>query len=171
MPDLLETMLRGGAGTTFLLLAVILLRDGRDRTLARLGALFCVSTAWWALHLQPWIAWSHTWAFPLWVLSYAKTAAFWLFARALFEDGFRMRSAGVGRLGGNGGAGRRLARRLELGHAPHRSRCFLQVATVALAASAAWIAWKGRGADLVEPRRARGSPSTCSAGVLTIAVR
>jgi AraC-like DNA-binding protein len=170
MPDLLETMLRGGAGTTFLLLAVILLRDGRDRTLARLGALFCVSTAWWALHLQPWIDWSHTWALPLWVLSYAKTAAFWLFARALFEDGFRMRAlewavwGGMVALGGVWHVG------LELGQAPKPVQMLLQVAGVALAASAAWIALKGRGADLVEPRRRTRIAFVLLSSVLTIGV-
>lgn len=170
MPDLLETMLRGGAGTTFLLLAVILLRDGRDRTLARLGALFCVSTAWWALHLQPWIAWSHTWAFPLWVLSYAKTAAFWLFARALFEDGFRMRAPEWAVWGGMVALGGVWHLGLELGQAPKPVQMLLQVATVALAASAAWIAWKGRGADLVEPRRRTRIAFVLLSSVLMIGV-
>src|SRR4028118_800344 len=91
MPDGLEFALRGGAATTFVLLSVILLRDGGDRTLARLGALFCLSTGLWALHTEPFVPWSYTWALPLWVLSHGKYAAFWLFTRALFEDGFRMK--------------------------------------------------------------------------------
>ena len=79
MPDVVELVLRGGAATTFLLLSVILLRDGRNRTVARLGALFALSTAWWAMNTQPFAGWSYRWLFPLWVIAYGKAAAFWLF--------------------------------------------------------------------------------------------
>jgi AraC-like DNA-binding protein len=104
------------------------------------------------------------------VLSYAKTAAFWLFARALFEDGFRMKApewavwGGMVALGGVWHAG------LELGHAPRPVQTLLQVAQVALAASAAWIAWKGRGTDLVEPRRRARMAFVLLSSVLMIGV-
>lgn len=153
MPDVIELAARGGAATTFLLLSLILLRDGGDRTLARLGALFCVSTAWWALNTPPFSGWSYRWALPLVVIAYGKTAAFWLFARALFEDGFRMKPldwavwVGMVVLGGAWLIGARLGLETDPVRIPH------QVAQIVLAASAAWIAWKGRGADLVEPRR------------------
>lgn len=153
MPDGLEMTLRGGAATTFLLLSVILLRDGGDRTLARLGALFCLSTGLWALNTPPFVPWSYTWAFPLWVLSHGKYAAFWLFSRALFEDGFRMKPLDWAVWGGM----------VALGSVWHLGSHFglptgwlgmpRQSAQIVLAASAAWIAWRGRGGDLVEPRR------------------
>jgi AraC-like DNA-binding protein len=153
MPDFLEWLLRGGAVTTFVLLSVVLLRDGGDRTLARLGALFCLSTGLWALHTQPFVPWSYTWAFPLWVLSHGKYAAFWLFSRALFEDGFRMKPLDWAVWGGM----------VVLGSIWHLGGAFgletqwlglpRQAAQIVLAAAAAWIAWKGRGGDLVEPRR------------------
>lgn len=86
-------------------------------------------------------------------IAHAKAPAFWLFTRALFNDGFRMKPLDWAILGGMmalggvwflmGGLG--LA--TELVQMPH------QVAQIVLAASAAWIAWKGRGADLVESRR------------------
>jgi AraC-like DNA-binding protein len=153
MPDFLELMLRGGAATTFLLLSLILLRDGRNRTLAGLGALFAVSTAWWALYTQPFAGWSQQWAFPILALSYGKTAAFWLFARALFDDEFRMKPLdwGVWAVMVVGGGAWIACARLGLDTDPIRIPH--QVAQIALAASAAWIAWRGRGADLVEPRR------------------
>ncbi|HYD86923.1 MAG TPA: AraC family transcriptional regulator [Vitreimonas sp.] len=146
-------MLRGGTVTTFLLLSLFLLRDGGDRTLARLGALFCLSTGWWALNTTPFVPWSFTWALPLWVLSHGKYAAFWLFSRALFEDGFRLKPLDWAVWGGT----------VVLGSVWHLGGAFglstdwlgipRQTAHIVLAASAAWIAWKGRGGDLIEPRR------------------
>jgi AraC-like DNA-binding protein len=153
MSDVLELVLRGGAATTFLLLTVILLRDGGNRTLARLGALFCASNVYWALNTPPFSIWADRWAFPLVVIASGKTAAFWLFSRALFEDGFRMRRldwavlVGLIALGGVWYVRARLGLLTQPFQMPH------QIAQIVLAASAAWIAWKGRGADLVEPRR------------------
>ncbi len=153
MPVSLELLLRGGAATTFLLLSFILLRDGRNRTVARLGAFFAISTALGALYAQPLSGWSYRWTFPLWALSFSKIPAFWLFARALFDDDFRMKPLDwliCGAMIAGGGA-RLILCELELPddlvRIPH------QVAQVALALSAAWIAWRDRGADLVEPRR------------------
>lgn len=153
MPDFLEIMLRGGTVTTFLLLSLYLLRDGGDRTLARLGALFCLSTGWWALNTAPFVPWSLSWALPLWVLSHGKYAAFWLFSRALFEDGFRMKPqdwavwAGAVVLGSVWHLGGRFGLSTGWLEIPR------QAAHIALAALAAWVAWKGRGGDLIEPRR------------------
>lgn len=153
MPDYLDFALRGGAATTFMVLAVILLRDGGNRTLARLGALFAVSTGWWALNTQPFASWSYQWAFPLVVLSYGKTAAFWLFTRALFEDGFRMNRldwaiwGGMVALGGVWVFRARLGLPTNLFQMPH------QLAQIALASAAIWVAWKGRRNDLIETRR------------------
>lgn len=153
MPDFLELALRGGAATTFVLLSIFLLRDGGDRTLARLGALFALSTTVWALNFPPVSGWVHQWALPLVMLSHGKAAAFWLFTRALFEDGFRMRRLEWGvwlalvLLGGVWLVRGSLGLPTQPVQMPH------QAAQIVLAASAAWIAWKGRGADLVEPRR------------------
>lgn len=153
MPAFIETLLRGGAVTTFLLLAVILLRDGRDRTQARLGALFCASTGWWALNTEPFVSWSLVWASPIWVISHGKYAAFWLFSRALFDDGFRMRPLEWAVWGGTvmWGAIWHLGGRFDLG--TDWMGLPRQAAHIMLASAAAWSAWQGRGGDLVEPRR------------------
>lgn len=170
MPDFIETVLRGGSVTTFLLLAVILLRDGRGRTAARLGALFCASTGWWALNTEPFVSWSLGWASPIWVLSHGKYAAFWLFSRAVFEDGFRMRSLewGVWSVTVVWGAiwhlGGRFGLDTEWMGLPR------QAAHLVLAAAAAWIAWRGRGGDLVEPRRRARIAYVVLSSVLIIGV-
>lgn len=153
MPDFVEFVLRGGAATTFLLLSVILLRDGGNRTLARLGALFCVCNIYWALNSPPFLAWLDWWAVPFVAITYGKAPAFWLFSRALFDDGFKMKPfdwailVGMMVLGGiwiTSGALGLVTEPFQLTH---------QLAQIVLAASAAWIAWNGRGTDLVEPRR------------------
>ncbi|MDZ4373467.1 MAG: AraC family transcriptional regulator [Phenylobacterium sp.] len=155
MPEFLELVLRGGAATTFLLLSLILLRDGGDRTLARLGVLFAVSTAWWALNTEPFASWSYRWALPLVAISFGKTAAFWLFARALFEDGFKLKPTDWAVWGGMValGFGWYLSARLGWDGLTDPLRVPFQAGQIALAVSAGWIAWKGRGVDLVEPRR------------------
>ncbi|MDO1558887.1 AraC family transcriptional regulator [Brevundimonas sp. 2R-24] len=153
MPDVVEMVLRGGAATTFLLLSAILLRDGGNRTLAWLGTLFALSTTVWALNIPPINGWMLTWAFPVVMLSHGKAAAFWLFTRALFEDGFRMRAldwavwGGLAALGGVWMVRGQMGLPTEMVQMPH------QTAQIVLAGSAAWIAWKGRRGDLVEPRR------------------
>lgn len=153
MPDSLEMMLRGAAGTTFLLLAVIMLRDGENRTLARLGALFAVSTGWWALNIHPVWDWTYRWAFPLLVITFGNTATFWLFTRAMFDDDFRLKAwdwiIWVS-LAASGGIWLVMAR-ADL--PTDWIRIPRLLGQVALALSAAWIAWRGRGADLVESRR------------------
>lgn len=153
MPDFLELMLRGGAATTFLVLSLILLRDGRNRTLAYLGALFCICNIYWSLNTPQLMTGLGWWALPFIAIAYGKAPAFWLFSRALFDDGFKMKPldwailVGMMLLGGVWVSRSALDLMTEPFQMPH------QVAQIVLAASAAWIAWKGRASDLVEPRR------------------
>jgi len=153
MPEFLEIMLRGGTVTTFLLLSIFLLRDAGDRTLAGLGALFCLSTGWWALNTPPFVVWSLNWALPLWVLSHGKYAVFWLFSRALFEDGFRMKPLDWAVWGGMVALGAVWQLGILFGFSTQWLGIPRQMAHIVLAAAAAWVAWKGRSGDLVEPRR------------------
>ena len=146
-------VLRGGAVTTFLLLTVILLRDGRNRTLAGLGALFCVSTAWWALNTPHFAGWRSEWALPLMVVSHGKYAAFWLFSRALFEDGFKMKLGHWAVWGGMVAVGSAWQIGPAFGLVIPGLEIPRQTAQIVFASLAAWVALKGRGADLVEPRR------------------
>lgn len=88
----LELILRGGACGVLVLVAVLLLRDHRGTAGGRLGALFALSGAAYAISTalgEP-VRW---WAAPILALTAGGNVAFWLFARALFEDGFRPRLA------------------------------------------------------------------------------
>lgn len=95
MPEFLPTldlMLRGGACGLMLLVAGLLIRDHRRAPAARLGALFALSATAFTLcstlalrgHLGLLLP-------PAVALMSGGNLTFWLFARAMFEDGFRLR--------------------------------------------------------------------------------
>lgn len=170
MPDGLEMMLRGGAGTTFLLVSVLLLRDGGNRTLAWLGALFCLTTGFWAFTKPPFADWLDPVKPVLIPFAYGKAAAFWLFCRALFEDDFRMKPLhwavllGMMVLGGAWYAQARSGEPTQLFEATHRG------AQIVLTGAAIWVAWRGRGADLVEPRRRARVVFVVLSGLMAIGI-
>lgn len=170
MSDALEMMLRGGAATTFLLVSVFLLRDGGNRTLAWLGALFCLTTGFWALTKPPFTDWLDPVKPVLIPFAYGKAAAFWLFCKALFEDDFRMRPLhwvvllGMMVLGGAWYAEARSGEPTQLLEATHRG------AQIVLTAAAIWTAWRGRGADLVEPRRRARVMFVVLSGLMAIGI-
>ena len=87
-----DLALRGGTGVLVLLLAAMLLRDHGRLVSARLGALFAVGTAAYALSSA---AAFHGalggWAIPALALSAGNNVMFWIFAAALFDDSFRLR--------------------------------------------------------------------------------
>lgn len=95
MPELLPTldlMLRGAACGLLILVAGLLLRDHRQVTAARLGALFALSAL--AFTLVSTVALRDRLGpltLPAQALMAGGNLAFWLFARAMFEDGFRPR--------------------------------------------------------------------------------
>lgn len=88
----LDWGLRGGTVTLTLLIAALLMRDHGRATDARLGALFALGTAAYAIcsaagfsgHATPVTA-------PLLALSAGNNVVFWLLTAALFDDAFRMR--------------------------------------------------------------------------------
>lgn len=88
----LDWMLRGGTIALVLLIAGTLLRDFGGILSARLGALFALGTATYALSsaagFQAFGGW---WALPALALSAGNNTVFWLFASSLFDDGFRLR--------------------------------------------------------------------------------
>lgn len=88
----LDWFLRGGTCGLMLLLAAMLLRDHGRHVSARLGALFAVGSAAYAVCSA---TTAHGplggWAFLLLALSAGNNVVFWLFAAALFDDGFRLR--------------------------------------------------------------------------------
>lgn len=170
MLDSVEMVLRGGAATTFLLLAVMLLRDGRNLTLARLGALFAISAVWSALWIEPFCDWAFRWALPVVLILMGKTAAFFLFSRALFDDGFKMKPVHWGLLGGMVALGAAWILSVKFNLPGYPARIAFQLSEIALAASAAWLAWNGRSADLVEPRRRARIAFVLLSSVFTIVI-
>lgn len=88
----LDLILRGGVAGLLILVAAILMRDHWGRTAARLGVLFALSGAAHAITGSPGVCGQvGPWTLPLVVLSTGGNVAFWLFASALFEDGFKLR--------------------------------------------------------------------------------
>lgn len=86
----LDIALRGGAGVLLLLLAALLIRDHGRAWAARLGALFAVGAAAFAVWTSPALPHGPD-LVPLLALSAGNNVVFWLFARALFDDDFRPR--------------------------------------------------------------------------------
>lgn len=88
----LDIALRGGAIALFLVIALATLRRGRGRPAARLGALLSVGAAAYAVCSSPG---PHgdppLWFAPVLMLCTGNAAVFWLFARALFDDSFRLK--------------------------------------------------------------------------------
>ena len=88
----LDIALRGAAIALLLIVAVATLRRGRGRPAAWLGALLAVGAAAYAVCSSPG---PHgdppLWFAPVLMLCTGNAAIFWLFARALFDDSFRLK--------------------------------------------------------------------------------
>jgi AraC-like DNA-binding protein len=88
-----DLALRGGSIMLLLLVAALLLRDHPNQTAGRLGAMFAIGTAAYALCSAPRVADQQTWWHaPLLALAAGNVVVFWLLARALFDDAFRPRA-------------------------------------------------------------------------------
>lgn len=91
-PAILDLALRGAAVAVLLLLGSLLLRDRPRNAAARLGALLALGTAAYAVCSAPGIVLSRAWWHaPLFALASGNALVFWLFARALFDDGLAAR--------------------------------------------------------------------------------
>ncbi len=150
---LLDTALRGAAIALLLTIAAATLRRARGRQAAWLGALLSVGAAAYMIcsspgphgHPSPWFA-------PVLALCTGNAAIFWLFARALFDDSFRLKpwhalvwlGLIVWPLAELFGAG--IMARWPVGVA-------LRVAVILLALLALMQTVRGWGSDLVEGRR------------------
>jgi AraC-like DNA-binding protein len=80
---------RGAAAALTLLVAGLLVREHGRAWAARLGAAFAIGVASYAFCSKPGFA-AHldVWQAPILALCAGNTAVFWLFARAVFDDGF-----------------------------------------------------------------------------------
>lgn len=87
----LDTALRGGAIALFLVVAATVLRRGRRRRIAWLGAALSAGAATYAICSAP----GHPgdgsiWYAPVVAICAGNVAVFWLFTRAAFDDSFRL---------------------------------------------------------------------------------
>jgi len=149
----LDMALRGSAIALFLVIAWATLRRGRGRPAAWLGALLATGAAAYAVcsspgrhgDLSPWFA-------PVLALCAGNAAIFWLFARALFDDSFRLKpwhalvwlGVVVWPLANLFGTG--IMMRWPVG-------VVVRVAVISLAVLALAQTVRGWGSDLVEGRR------------------
>jgi AraC-like DNA-binding protein len=87
-----DLLLRGGVCLLLLMLAGLMARDHGRVVAGRLGAAFCLGVAAYAvcsaagLHARLGL-----WSAPILALASGNNLVFWLFARSLFDDGFRPR--------------------------------------------------------------------------------
>src|SRR5881398_1143981 len=86
---MIDLVLRTAISLELAVLAGLLTLLPRAGSAARLGALFCASIIAFVVTSAP--AAIGAIAYPLTALCVAKSALFWLFAKALFRDGFRVR--------------------------------------------------------------------------------
>ncbi len=88
----LDLMLRGGACVLLVLLAAVLVRDHGRLLAAKLGAVFAAGGAVYAIWSAPELrAELGAWRVPMMAIANGDNVIFWLFARALFDDDFRLR--------------------------------------------------------------------------------
>lgn len=143
-PGPAELMLRGGVCLLLLLVAGLLLRDYRGRLAARLGALFALGSICFALVPVGGLA-------PA-VIAGGNNVVFWLFARALFDDDFRLKPRHAGLWLGLMAA--TLFTGLLLAGDLYRAACtvlaLLSLGFALLAVVQTITSWRG---DLVEGRR------------------
>jgi AraC-like DNA-binding protein len=87
----LDLALRAGVITLLLLVAALLWRDRAQSLAARLGTFFAIGVAAYVAHSIPgFAAPPRGWQAPLLALSGGNAVVFWIFARALFDDEFRL---------------------------------------------------------------------------------
>ncbi|MBA3564494.1 MAG: helix-turn-helix transcriptional regulator [Gammaproteobacteria bacterium] len=156
-----ELVLRTGAVLQLLLLAALFLGARRRDHTPLLASLCCLGAAAFVLTSVPDArSWLGLWTYPLTALCVAKVALFWLFARGLFADAFRVRTGHILAVGVTAGFG--LWQQLvyidqeRAGTAAPWERLAsfgfeaLMLAFVLLALAEAW---RGLATDLIERRR------------------
>jgi AraC-like DNA-binding protein len=87
-----DIVLRSGVTTLLLMLSILVLRDFGRVTAGRLAAGFALGSAAFAISsASGFSAVPVSWRAPFIALATGNVVVFWLFARALFDDGFRLR--------------------------------------------------------------------------------
>ena len=153
-----DLVLRVAASLQLAILALLLALSARGGPAARLGALFCASVIAFVVTSTP--VRLGAIAYPLTALCVAKPALFWLFAKALFGEGFRIRRAHVAATAVVVGLG--LWHEFDFGREVRAGigTPFALVGSLAYEGlvlaflfAALLVAWRGIAGDLVEKRR------------------
>ena len=85
----IESALRGGAITLLMLLAILLIRDGRRELAARFAALYALGVAAYVVvSSSAFIGEPPLWILPLRIIGGGNPVVFWLLAATLFDDEF-----------------------------------------------------------------------------------
>lgn len=148
--SVLEAAIRGGAVTVLLLAATLLLRDCRQVPTRLYSALFALSVAAYVIASAPgFYALDLRWRIPIGLASSGTPAAFWLSAAAYFDDDFKpslyRHLAWLGLV--------LLGLWQMLGNRPPAAYFLHHALSLLFIVLAAWQAFVGRDADLVEGRR------------------
>lgn len=176
-----DLLMRGAVLGLDGLIAALLLRHHRRSEAGRLGAFFAIVIC--LFMLCPVVAGrpgAGLWVLPLYLGCFAGAGAFWLFARAWFDDTFRLRPVHVGAvLGliavhalahlwpGAETRGHGLAGGGWLGWLRHGLAVVLDVA---FTAAGLYEVWRGRDEDLVEERRRIRNPFVLAIGGFMLVV-
>jgi AraC-like DNA-binding protein len=156
-----EVILRTAAVLVLVALGCAILASRRRDHTPLLGALGCAAVAAYVVTSAAGAeAWLGAWLFPLTALCVAKAALFWLFARGLFAEAFRLRAQHAAVIGATVAYG--LWQQLVFVPAVHAGRASLRE-QLAAAGFELWVlvlvllalaeAYRGLAVDLVERRR------------------
>ena len=155
----LDLILRAIVVWQLLLLAGLAVAVRRDHT-GLTGAACCLAVVAFVLTSTPDSSWLGFWVYPLTALCVSKAALFWLFARGLFADRFRLRRLDFALLAVVAGYGvwQQLVfverARSGIASLPEQLASFgFSILVLAFVLLALFEAWNGLAADLVERRR------------------
>jgi AraC-like DNA-binding protein len=164
----LDAFFRGGAAGIALLFGIVFWRAGPHSDVGRIGSAYTAGAVGYLLWGHPGsLTWPSSVRLGLAIFALSPPFFFWAFARLIFEDGFELRpgywlwlalveGAGVGQFVLRDSTVRWLPGLLGLG---------FRVVSIGLIAHALWAVWRGRQADLVEPRARLRLVVFLSAGV------
>jgi AraC-like DNA-binding protein len=162
-----ESFLRVGVIVLTGLMALLLMRDAGQTLVGRLAAAFSLGVAaYMVCSSSTFHTHSPNVHLPILALCVTNPVLFWLLARALFDDGFRLVPAH-----GLIVAAFLVLKSVEVfagGLIGAVGELLLHTAGFALAAHALWVAYRGRADDLSEERRAFRLPFVIGVGVFSL---
>lgn len=155
----LDIIVRGIAAWQLVLLAALAVAVRRDHA-GFAGAACCLAVVAFVLTSTPYSSWLGLWVYPLTALCVTKAALFWLFARGLFAESFRLRRVDFALLAlvAAYGLWQQLVfverARSGIASLPEQLASFgFSLVTLGFVLLALFEAWNGLATDLIERRR------------------